>query len=353
MDLALDQLRGIAGIAFRDEDGTLVQTHPRALIRPLDRIPWPQRQRRDLQAYLDTWRTRHGQTALSMVTSRGCPFHCTWCSKQVYGDTYRRRSVEDVLGELHDIKTRFDPDQVWFADDLFTINRRWVHRFGQQVRARGLQTPFYLVGRPGSFDPALCATLRQAGCFRVYLSAESGAQHVLDAMHKDGTVLQIRTAARLLHAHGIEVGVFVMVGYPGETPADVDATLAMLHDIRPEVVLLSMAHPMKGTAFYDEVADRIENPPGWEQTHGGRLAFHMDQPRRFYDLAIRWMLAETELTRQLRAGRIDVRALGLLGRSVAYRAGMQVARAGGGRGGRLGEAGARIAAGMLPRDAIR
>jgi len=329
-----DRLRAIPGIAFRDPEGQLVRTAPRELIRPLDRVPWPHRERRDLQAYLDTWRQRHGETALSMVTSRGCPFHCSWCSKQVYGDTYRRRSIEDVLGELQDVKERFDPDQIWFADDLFTINRRWVHRFGQQVRARGLQTPFYLVGRPGSFDPALCATLRQAGCYRVYLSAESGSQAVLDAMHKDGTVGQIRRAARLLHAHGIEVGVFVMLGYPGETPAQVDATLAMLHDIRPEVVLLSVAHPMKGTPFYDQVADRIERPPGWERDNGGRLAFRMDQPRRYYERAVRWMLAETELVRQLHAGRIDGRALGLLGRSLVYRAGMQTAlwRGGGGAG---------------------
>ncbi|RME27827.1 MAG: radical SAM protein [Deltaproteobacteria bacterium] len=319
----LDRLAAIPGIAFRDAEGRVQRTAPRPLIRPLDRIPWPHRQREDLAEYFEVWRRRHDETALSMVTSRGCPFHCAWCSKQVYGDTYRRRSVDDVVAEMAFILGEFNPDQIWFADDLFTINRRWVHRFCRTVVERGLVTPFYLIGRPGSLDPALCAALRRAGCFRMYLSAESGSQAVLDAMHKDGTVEQIRRAARLLKAHGIEVGVFVMLGYPGETPAMVDATMAMLHEIEPDVVLLSVAHPMKGTAFYDQVRDRIIRPAGWERDNGGRLAFEMDQPREWYDAAQRWIWAERELVSGLRAGRLDLGLAAAAGRVAWHRGRMR------------------------------
>lgn len=324
-----DQLRNVAGIAFVDPDtGAVVRTRARELIRPLERIPWPHRQRADLDRYFKTWRERHGQTALSMITSRGCPFHCSWCSKQVYGDTYRRRDVHDVIDELAMVREQFDPDQVWFADDLFTINRRWVHRFSRAIVQRDLVTPFYLIGRPGSLDPATCAALKAAGCYRMYLSAESGAQHVLDAMRKDGTVDQIRRGTRMLQAHGIEVGFFVMLGYPGETDADVAATLRMLHDLQPDVVLLSVAHPMKGTAFYDDVADRVERPPGWEQDNGGRLAFRMDKPRRYYDLAQRWIWAETELVGRLRKGDLGVATARAAARTVAHRAGMVAVEAG-------------------------
>ncbi len=322
----LDRLASVPGIAFRDADGVVHRTAPRPLIRPLDLIPWPHRQRADLASYFDAWRRRHGETALSMVTSRGCPFHCAWCSKQVYGDTYRRRSVDDVLAELAYIQSEFAPDQIWFADDLFTINRRWVHRFCRGVVERDLVTPFYLIGRPGSLDPAMCAALRRAGCYRVYLSAESGAQAVLDAMHKDGTVDQIRRGARLLKTHGIEVGVFVMLGYPGETPAMVDATARMLHDIEPDVVLLSVAHPMKGTAFYQQVQDRIIRPAGWEQANGGRLAFQMDQPRAWYDAAQRWIWAERQLVAGLRAGRLDRELVAAAGRVAWHRGRMRALR---------------------------
>lgn len=321
-----DHLRGIDGIAFRDPDtGVLVRTAPRALIRPLERIPWPARERRDLDRYMQTWRDRHGETALSMITSRGCPFHCSWCSKQVYGDSYRRRDVDDVIDEMAWLKTHYDPDQIWFADDLYTLNRRWVHRFCRAVVERDLVTPFYLIGRPGSLDPAMCAALKAAGCTRMYLSAESGSDRVLSAMRKDGTVADIVRGTRLLQAHGIEVGFFVMLGYPGETRADVEATLRMLHELQPDVVLLSLAHPMKGTAFYEQVADRLESPPGWESRSGGRLAFRMDQPRDWYERAQRWIWAERDLVQRLQRGELSLDTARAAARTVVHRAGMLAA----------------------------
>lgn len=322
------ELERVRGIAFR-RDGHVHQTAPRPLIRPLGRIPWPARDRRDLDRYFAAWRARHGETALSMISSRGCPYHCTWCSKQVYGDTFRRREVEEVLDELEDVKARFEPDQIWFADDLFTLNRRWVRRFTHRIVERGLVTPFYVIARPETLTPEMCASLKRAGCYRVYISAESGAQHVLDAMKKGDTVQDIHHAARRLRAHGIELGVFVMLGYPGETREDVDATLRMLHAIQPDVTLLSVAHPMRGTAFYEEVADRIlPASPEWVRDHGGRLPFEMDYPPRFYDLAQRMIWAETDLVRRLRAGRLDATTARLAVKAPALRLGARLASRG-------------------------
>ncbi len=300
----LDQLRAIDGIAFV-EDGVIVRTAPRRLIRPIDQIPWPERRRADLDHYFDIWRERHGETALSMVTSRGCPYHCTWCSKQVYGDTFRRRSVGDVIDELLHLRERYDPDQIWFADDLFTINRAWVSRFCKEMIRRRAQLPFYVIGRPETLTPRMCTELRSAGCYRMYISAESGAQHVLDAMRKEDTVEDILRAGQLLRRAGIELGVFVMIGYPGERRQDLDATLSMIHTLDPDVTLLSLAHPMKGTAFYDAVSDRLETPAGWEQANGGRLAFRMDHSRAFYDMAQRRMWSELGLVQKLRRGEYD------------------------------------------------
>lgn len=285
-----DELGTVAGIAFRVA-GRVVRTAPRPLIRPLDRLPWPHRERADLDAYFRAWRARHGETALSLTTSRGCPYHCTWCSKQVYGDTFRRREVDAVVDEVLHLRRTFAPDQLWFVDDLFTLNRKWVHRFGARMVERGAVTPFYVIGRPETLDPETVTALRQAGCHRMYLSAESGAQHVLDAMRKESTVADIERGAALLHDAGIELGVFVMLGYPGEEKADILATRDLLRRIRPEVTLLSVAHPMKGTAFYDEVADRITGE------EAGRLTFRMRHGRRVYAAAQRMIHADRDLAR--------------------------------------------------------
>lgn len=312
-------LEAIPGIAFR-RDGRLIRTPPRPLIRPLGQIPWPARERRDLDRYFAAWRARHGETALSMVTSRGCPYHCTWCSKQVYGDTFRRREVDEVVDEVIYNRERFAPDQIWFADDMFTINRRWVLRFCAAMVARRASIPFYVIGRPETLDPELCAALREAGCYRMYISAESGAQRVLDAMRKEDSVEDILRASRLLRAADIQLGVFVMLGYPGETAADVDATLQMLHAISPEVTLLSVAHPMKGTAFYDAVSDRLEDRPGWAEANGGRLGFRMDYPPQFYERAQRMIWAETELVARLRGGQYGARTAELAIKAPFWRA---------------------------------
>lgn len=317
-------LRAVPGIIFR-HDGEVVRTAARPLIRPLDQIPWPERRHADLDRYFQVWRQRHGETAMSMVTSRGCPYKCSWCSKQVYGDTYRRRSVSDVLDELDAVRGVFDPDQIWFADDLFTLNKAWTARFCKEMVRRRSTIPFYIIARPETLTPQMCNDLAAAGCYRVYVSAESGAQHILDAMNKRDKVEDIYQAGVNLRCAGIELGVFVMIGYPGERREDLDQTLRMLHFLEPEVLLLSVAHPMKGTTFYEQVADRVIPPaPGWEEANGGRLAFAMDYPQRYYDIAQRMIWAETGLVRKLRRGEYDRELAGLALKVPLFRAAARI-----------------------------
>lgn len=299
-DLSPSRLATIPGLAYRD-DGKTLRTAPRPLLKRLDDLPMPRRRRADLDAYFAAWRARHGQTAMSMTTSRGCPYHCTWCSKQVYGDTFRRRDPDAVVDEMIAIRDQYAPDQLWFVDDMFTINRKWVHKFCNRVIDRGAQVPFYVIGRPETLDQPLVDAMRAAGCFRMYVSAESGAQHVLDAMRKESTVEDIERGASLLRSAGIELGVFTMLGYPGEEKPDILATRDMLRRIHPEVTLLSVAHPMKGTAFHTLVEDKITGEAA------GRLTFEMRHSAVLYDTAQRMIWADQDLRRALVTVRRDPR----------------------------------------------
>ena len=178
---------------------------------------------------------------------------------------------------------------------MMSINRKWVHRFCTRVVERRAQVPFYVIGRPETLDEPLVHALREAGCFRMYVSAESGAQHVLDAMKKESTVADIERGAALLRTAGIELGVFTMLGYPGEEKADILATRDMLRRILPEVTLLSVAHPMKGTAFHTLVQDQITGEDA------GRLTFQMRHSAALYDTAQRMIWADQDLRRELAA----------------------------------------------------
>ena len=93
-------LADIAGLAYRDESGQLVRTAPRALLPDLDAQPFPDREATDIGAYLAAWRGRHGAGSVSLVTARGCPYTCTWCSRSVFGETHRRRSAANVADEV-------------------------------------------------------------------------------------------------------------------------------------------------------------------------------------------------------------------------------------------------------------
>ena len=100
----------IAGIAFRDRStGGVVRTEPRALLKSLDELPMPKREAVDLQSYLNAWRERHGSNAISVSTMRGCPYSCRWCSRAVYGQSYRRRSPKLVVDEIQLIVDRYHP----------------------------------------------------------------------------------------------------------------------------------------------------------------------------------------------------------------------------------------------------
>lgn len=310
----------IDGIAFRAPDGTLQRTRPRALLRPLDRLPMPHRSPRDLAGYAAAWKARHGRTAMSMGTSRGCPYRCAWCSKQVYGDTFRRRTPGHVVDELLALRRDFDPDEIWFVDDMFTLNRQWVLDFCREKIRRDRPDspiPFYLIGRAETLEEGVVSALAAAGCYRIYLSAESGSQKVLDAMEKGTDLNEIFRAGDLLRRHRIELGIFVMLGYPGEDRQDVVATLRMIRRLDPEVVLVSVAHPMKGTRFHEDVKDRVTGE------RGGRLLFDMARSPAFYERAQRLIWAEQAILRGAQRGDWRVALPGLI-RWPGLRLGLEV-----------------------------
>ena len=116
----------IQGIVFKAGDGEIVRTPPRDLLPDLDGQPFPDREAIDLEHYLSTWQTHHGVRSVSLITARGCPYTCSWCSHSVYGRSHRRRSPDNVADEIELIKERYRPDQLWYADDVFTIHAKWL-----------------------------------------------------------------------------------------------------------------------------------------------------------------------------------------------------------------------------------
>jgi radical SAM superfamily enzyme YgiQ (UPF0313 family) len=294
----LQNLEAIQGIAFRDVNGQIVRTEPRPMIADLDAQPFPDRAAIDQHEYVRVWREHHGQGSVSLITARGCPFTCTWCSHAVFGYSHRRRSPNNVVDEVEHIVAEYHPDQLWYADDVFTIQHKWLFEYADELERRGLKLPFETISREDRLNEEVVATLARMGCYRLWLGAESGSQRVLDGMKRRTQADRVRDMTHLLQRHGIEVGMFIMLGYDGEERSDIEATVAHLKDAGPNTFLTTVAYPIKGTPYYQTVEDRIVARREWESGSDRDYTVAGRYSSRFYSFATRWMVSEVALHRQ-------------------------------------------------------
>lgn len=254
---------GIPGLAWRE--GQEIQSSGRRPdIKNLDPLPLPARDLIDMEMYARVWREHHGYYSMNMATTRGCPFHCNWCAKPIWGQRYNSRSPENVAQELAHIKEVYRPDHIWFVDDIFGLKPGWVAAFAEQLQAFRAHIPFKCLSRADLLlRPGEIQALRDSGCQIVWIGAESGSQKVLDAMEKGTTVDQIHTAARQLKAVGIQVGFFLQFGYPGETWAEIEQTLHLVRDCQPDDIGISVSYPLPGTTFHARVRDQLHSKANW------------------------------------------------------------------------------------------
>jgi len=291
-------LDGVAGIAFRASDGSTRRTEPRAQIADLDAQPWPARDAIDVERYVETWRTHHGKGSVSLITARGCPFRCQWCSHQVFGQTHRRRKPELVADELEWLIDRYKPDMLWIADDVFTINHGWLDRWRQELVRRKIRIPFECISRADRLNEEVIRILAELGCFRLWIGSESGSQRILDAMQRGVQVEAVRQANAFCRRYGIQSGMFLMWGYEDEEIEDIEQTIEHVRLSRPDTFLTTVSYPIKGTPYYNKVASRLIQIKPWSETSDRELDIAGRRPREFYRVADELLRLEVELEKE-------------------------------------------------------
>jgi anaerobic magnesium-protoporphyrin IX monomethyl ester cyclase len=240
----------------------------RADIADLDQLPFPAWDLVNVEKYRSIWLKRHGYFSMNMVTTRGCPFHCNWCAKPIWGQRYHSRSPENVAAEMMWLQETYQPDHIWFADDILGLKPGWLPRLADALQAKGCLIPFKclsradLLTREGEVD-----ALARAGAQTVWMGAESGSQKILDAMDKGTRLEQIHEAARRLKRAGIRVGFFLQFGYPGETREDIEKTLQLVRDCEPDDIGISVSYPMPGTKFYEAVREQLGEKQNWQDSN--------------------------------------------------------------------------------------
>jgi radical SAM superfamily enzyme YgiQ (UPF0313 family) len=295
----VSDLRDIAGLRLRDGNGGVTATESRPLIQDLDSIPFPARDLVDFDLYRQSWKEAHGYWSLSIINTRGCPYICSWCQKAVFGRTYRSRSPENSAQEMRILKKLYNPDQLRVVDDITGINKKWIAGWREAVQQHDANISFECLTRVNLASEAMLLDLKAIGCKKIYFGAESGSQKVLNAMNKGAKVSQIYQAAERCRRLGLEMYFFMMVGYPGEEWQDLQLSTAMLRKTLPDSFSTTIAYPLPGTPFYEQMRDRLHFAADWnldwDYTAENRLLFRRERYNTFfYRLVIRWFHKEWE-----------------------------------------------------------
>jgi anaerobic magnesium-protoporphyrin IX monomethyl ester cyclase len=236
----------------------------------------------DIDRYRSVWMKAHGYFSLNMAASRGCSFRCTWCSKPIWGNHYLQRSPFEVAAEMTHLKRAFNPDHIWFADDIFGFRVDWVTQFAAATRAAGAQIPFNIQTRADLISERMALALRDAGCKEAWIGAESGSQKILDSMNKGTAVTEILTARERLKAVGIRVGFFIQLGYIDEQLEDLLATRDLLASAQPDEIGVSVSYPLPGTKFYDLVKAQLRAKTHWHESNDLDMMFQGTYTSDFY-----------------------------------------------------------------------
>jgi radical SAM superfamily enzyme YgiQ (UPF0313 family) len=254
-------LRAIPGLASQRDGELWVDNPAPPLIKALDDLPLPARHLLPMQAYFDN----NPERLLYVLSTRGCPFKCIFCQKELTGRGFRVRSTESIVDELEHIVRTYSPGVIAFVDEILTLRKKRIHELCDALIRRNLRFEWIANTRADCVDYALLKHMHRAGCRRIYYGWESGSQRMLDVLKKDLTPEVIVQAARMTRRAGIWAKVYIIVGTPGETRADIDETEKVLRLAGPDLVRISVFNPLIGTESWDryqasiDVTDLAEN----------------------------------------------------------------------------------------------
>lgn len=315
-------LNQVASLGYKNKNGEIVFTPERALIKNIDELPFPNRSGINIKAYQDAWKRKHNQDAVSISTMRGCPYTCKWCSRAVYGLTYRRRSPAKVADELKLIINEYNPGSIWFVDDVFTISHKWLSDFNTELKKQNIKINYECITRADRMNEDVIKIMKESGCFRVWIGAESGSQRIIDAMDRRVKVDQVREMIKLSKKYGIETGTFIMLGYPGETEKDIEETIDHLKRSDPDQFTITVAYPIKGTEFFQEIEAHQTGIYNWENNNDRERDFKRTYPHKYYNFAVRRVVNEVNFHKNSRNGLIKTELIKYKSKSLAAKAAM-------------------------------
>lgn len=229
-----ESLKDVKGVGYKN-NGKIIINQPRELIKNLDELPFPARHLFPIERYERKEKQYLGNIEPIdwMNTSRGCVFNCTFCdNREIFGN-YRYRSPENVADEIELLVSEYGMKGVYFREALFTLNKKRVLGICNELKERGLNIVWACDSRIDTIDKEMLVSMKDAGCRTVWFGIESGTQEILDYIHKEITIPQIKDTVKLSKECGMQVGGSFMIGIPGETFDQMHKTINFACELRP------------------------------------------------------------------------------------------------------------------------
>ena len=258
-------LADIPGIRYRQE-GKIISTADRTTTVALDSLPFLAYHLLPLRRYKP--HPPHGRALpfAAIITSRGCPYKCSYCSKPIFGNKFRGQSPERVIEEVAYYKQRFGIKELAFYDDVFTLDKQRAYAIADGMMKRGLKILWTCETRVNLVDKELLRHIKQAGCYSIAYGIESGSPELLDALDKDISLEQVEEAVRLSREVGLQTIGYFMIGSPGESPETVRQTIQFAKKLKLDFAQFSVTTPFPGTKLYNLYLNgrKDDNVP-WER----------------------------------------------------------------------------------------
>ena len=249
-------LSQIDGLAYRDKNtGEIIVNKPRVLIKNLDSLPLPARDLFPLTKYNPPIPYGKKKPYMTMFTSRGCPFHCSYCSKNVYGDTYRAISPKKVCDEIEGLISKYHVQEIIFYDDDFTLNMQRAEEICDEIIKRGIKLRWSCLTRADLINENLLNKMKKAGCWLVDYGVESGNQKILDTINKGVKIDQMVQAFKMTKKAGIATTAYLLFGLPGETKETVKETFALVKKLKPDFVTCGILIVYPGSRFFNLIQE--------------------------------------------------------------------------------------------------
>ena len=234
--------------------GKIIVNQRRELIQNLDELPFPARELFPGMEYYHPMPGGYKRLPFShMVTSRGCPYRCTFCDRSVYGERFRARSAKNVSDEIEYLVRKYKIKEIKFYDDLFTSNKERVMQICNEIIKRKIDISWSCSSRVNTVDFEMLKKMKQAGCWQIDYGLESGNQEVLNKMKKGITLEQSEKAIRMTKKAGMKTRAYIIIGMPGETKESIEDTITFVKKMPLDVVIFYSVVIYPGNELYNTV----------------------------------------------------------------------------------------------------